>query len=151
MKLKASYITGLFFIVIVTAIIYSFYDRLTEPHSYEQCVSRKDSDILYSYPPLCITRTGKKFVGKLNENSVQVEVPETIPTVQEMMPVSWEDIQNYIKNCMVKLATQTPEHEVYLTLADGKRVSSTEPAYNDIFKIVQEASPTCGIINVASE
>lgn len=74
----------------------------------------------------------------------------TNPTENEG-DISWQEATSLIHSCEVDMAFQTHNLKVTLTLKDGTRVTTKEPEIDDVFKVVEEAQPTCGTIPLATE
>lgn len=65
--------------------------------------------------------------------------------------ISWPKAQNYIKDCDVSMVMQSHSLNVDITLENGTRYRTVEPVIDEVFKLVETASKTCGNIGIATE
>lgn len=73
------------------------------------------------------------------------------PGSVETETVSWEEARSIILNGEVAQVFQLHSLEVKLTLKNGNKLSTTEPAIDDIFKVIEECGEKCADISVATE
>jgi hypothetical protein len=69
----------------------------------------------------------------------------------ESNQVSWEEAVRLILSGEVTMIFQAHSLEVVLTLTDGGHVVTTEPAIDDVFRVVQDCGETCSDILMATE
>lgn len=65
--------------------------------------------------------------------------------------ISWPQARSIIENCQAEMVTQTHALDVYITLSDGQRVRTVEPAIDDVFDVLQSVQGSCPQIPVATE
>jgi hypothetical protein len=73
------------------------------------------------------------------------------PGSSEVKTVSWDEAKSIILNGEVAEVFQLHSLEVKLTLKDGSKLSTTEPAIDDVFKVIEECGEKCADIKVATE
>lgn len=65
--------------------------------------------------------------------------------------ISWQHAETLIRTCKVEMVMQTHALDIHLTLKNGERLRSVEPTIDEVFRVTQEASQSCGSIGVATE
>jgi hypothetical protein len=65
--------------------------------------------------------------------------------------ISWPNAMNLIRSCEVELVMQTHALDIHLTLKSGERLRTVEPTIDEVFRVTQEATATCGNIGIATE
>jgi hypothetical protein len=73
------------------------------------------------------------------------------PGSTEVKTVSWEEAKSILLDGEVAEVFQLHSLEVKLTLKDGSKLSTTEPAIDDVFKVIDECGEKCVDIRVATE
>ena len=73
------------------------------------------------------------------------------PGIESGAEVLWEQAVAMILNGEVTQVTQTHDLKVYLILKDGRSFSTTEPAIDDVMRIVDFCGEPCKDILVATE
>lgn len=86
--------------------------------------------------------TGEGFSG-------QSAYPE--PGSEEAPMISWEQAQDLILKGRVSEVFQLHNLTVFLTLDDGTRVQTVEPAIDDVFDLLEQCGDPCADIVVATE
>ncbi len=65
--------------------------------------------------------------------------------------ISWDEAKSILLNGEVAEIVQLHSLEVKLTLKNGSMLSTTEPAIDDVFKVIDECGEKCADISVATE
>jgi hypothetical protein len=69
----------------------------------------------------------------------------------EQTTVGWEEAVQLLRSGEVKQVVQAHSLQVMLTLADGRQVVTTEPAIDEVFRVIQACGPPCANIVQATE
>jgi len=69
----------------------------------------------------------------------------------EVSEISWEQAVAYIEECEADMVFQTHALDVYVTLKNGSRTHTKEPAIDDVFRVLDRTREACGTIPVATE
>lgn len=73
------------------------------------------------------------------------------PELNDGDVIEWTNVAGLVYTGLVTKVVQTHDLKVYLTLEDGRTLLSTEPAIDDILRIVESCGEMCADIRVATE
>lgn len=65
--------------------------------------------------------------------------------------VAWSEAVALLEDCRVGMIVQLHSLRVDLTLKDSRKVHTTEPAIDEVFRVYERVQPTCGSIPIATE
>lgn len=101
----------------------------------------------YPAPPL---NQGQAYPAPQTQApSGQSGYPE--PGINQAAMVTWEEAQNLILEGGVSQVTQLHDLTVILDLKDGTTVKTTEPAIDEVFKVIDQCGDPCSDIIRATE
>lgn len=85
-------------------------------------------------------------------NAAPVSDPKMLyPHLKDGDMLEWQSVEGTIFSGMVVSVSQKHDLQVSVTLKDGRTLLSTEPAIDDIIKIIQRCGDPCKDIKVATE
>ncbi len=128
-------------VVPITVVLCTLFVRPRfEVNSFDDCVAKKDSMMMLTYPGQCITKDGKKFIQPVDTGLMPEPIPSELPTGNNEMP--GEAMRNY-EDCIEQedsvILESYPEQCVY---SDGETVMNDsvtldypepEDNFDDIF------------------
>lgn len=73
------------------------------------------------------------------------------PIASDPTVVEWETAVEWIMQGNVKQVSQTHSLEVYLDMKSGEQYKTTEPAIDDVFKVIEACGDPCKDMILATE
>ncbi|HZD57207.1 MAG TPA: hypothetical protein VE136_10815 [Anaerolineales bacterium] len=74
-----------------------------------------------------------------------------VPRVDEAAVITWQEARDLILEGRVSQVTQLHDLTVTLDLKDGSTVKTTEPAIDEVFKVIDQCGDPCSDIIRATE
>jgi hypothetical protein len=68
----------------------------------------------------------------------------SMSTTPGEIAVSWSEAKQMLRDCKVKAVMQAHSLEVWLTMEDESRVTTVEPAIDDVLNLAFDAQRKCG-------
>jgi hypothetical protein len=85
-------------------------------------------------------------------SSVQSSLPVTLyPELKDGDILEWQHVEGTIYSGLVSRVSQTHDLQVTITMKDGRTFVTTEPAIDDIVKLIQQCGDFCKDIRIATE
>jgi hypothetical protein len=73
------------------------------------------------------------------------------PELSDGDEIRWEQAVGMIQSGLVTKAVQTHDLKVYVTIFDGRTFVTTEPAIDDVMRVIEACGDYCKSIQVATE
>ncbi|HLC70007.1 MAG TPA: hypothetical protein VJH75_03100 [Patescibacteria group bacterium] len=97
-------------------------------------------------------RSGCPKEGRcIDSNKCAVACLSTTVSSTTSLDRNWQGMKNLIAQCQVAEIMQTYTRQVVATLKNGYSFSATEPAFDDVLKLVRMAEEKCGKVSVVTE
>lgn len=77
--------------------------------------------------------------------------PDPYPTPVQAESIDWAELSDFVQGNNVTQVLQTPMMLIVITMEDGTIYTSTEPAKDEIFKLLDECGQPCNAIHRLSE
>ena len=74
-----------------------------------------------------------------------------LPELKNGAEIQWSQVESVIFSGQVDKVSQTHDLKVYITLKDGRKFATVEPAIDDILKLVKACGELCKNIKIATE
>jgi len=85
-------------------------------------------------------------------NAPQASLPYMLyPDLKDGDMLEWENVPGLLFSGLVSSVSQTHDLQVTIRLKDGRSFITTEPAIDNILKIIQECGDLCKDIKIATE
>ncbi len=101
----------LFFLVVISLLIYTNSSANKEPKSFEDCIRQKGATVQYSFPPTCISSSGKLFTKNLTPEELQNSTPTK---VVEQKPKTSKEIESFCTQNGGKFLYELNERNKYM-------------------------------------
>jgi hypothetical protein len=107
----------------------------TVPYPYP-IITPQAQSVPYPYPPVQESQTQGTMV---------------YPDLKDGDSIEWDQAIGTILSGYVTKAVQTHDKNVFITLSDGRTLKTTEPAIDDVIKLIQSCGDFCKNIVIATE